>query len=205
MNKKHFLTACMAIAAFAAFVAAPPASASPVLTSGGVRVPTGASITLKNTGILKFTSAFTIECSSVHLTGTVTENSGTAIKATFPATAVKFTGTATGGDCTANSPGPFATTFNSELCLATVKGTDNMTITGCSGNISYTKAFTGAGSCKYETVSVSGTYLTNTAATINISEQEAKLKEGSFFCGSSEKLDLDLDFYTTEGTQLTIS
>jgi len=96
-------------------------------------------------------------------------------------------------------------TVNSELCLATIKGTDNVTTTGCGGDIIYTKEFTGLGSCKYETASVSGTYLTNAAATLNVAQQETKLVEGGAFCSASEKLDVDFDFYTTAGTQLTIA
>jgi hypothetical protein len=80
MHKK-FMMACMAIAAIVAFVIAPAASASPVLTSNGVKVPVGTSITAVNIGITKFTAGgITVECDHDHLVGTVTENTGTKIK-----------------------------------------------------------------------------------------------------------------------------
>ena len=205
MHKK-FMLACMAIAAFAAFVIAPAASASPVLTSNGTAVPVGASITATNTGETLFTGTFNVKCDHVHLTGTVTKNSGTQIKGTIPVGWAKFNGTGTNTDCTSFF-GPTAVTVTSELCVETVEGSDSVKTTGCGGNIVFDLQVTGLGVCKYETASVTGSFETNAGAKVSVSEQPASLKEGSgFTCPSEGKLDMVFDLYTTGGTpQLTIS
>jgi hypothetical protein len=210
MHKK-LMMACMAIAAFAAFVIAPAASASPVLTSNNVPVPVGTSITGHNTGETLFTGAFNVRCTTAHMTGTVTANSGTSIKGTIPVGSAVFTGTGANGDCT-SALGNVKVTVNSELCLETVTGSDTVKTTGCGGApVVFTLEVTGTGPCKYSTASVLGTYVTG-EATILISEQAAKKSEGGFFCPSEGKLDLHFDLYTTgatpngtPGVQLTIS
>ena len=208
MHKK-LIMACMAVAAFAAFVMAPAASAaeSPTLTSGGVSVPVGTSITAVNTGITKFTG-FGVECDHVHLHGTVTKNSNHEIEGTIPVGGASFNGTSTNTDCT--SPlGPIKVTVNSELCLKTNSTTaDTMLVTGCGANVTFTLEITGTGPCKYQTASVSGTYTTNaTPATVNITEQPASGagEPNPFFCPASGKLDMDFDMYTTNGTGVTVS
>ncbi|MGN6588416.1 MAG: hypothetical protein ACTHKT_13260 [Solirubrobacterales bacterium] len=226
MHKK-LMMACMAIAAFAAFVIAPAASASPVLTEGTTAVlphntaktctedPTGCIIGT-NTGVTKFTaSGFNVECDHDVLTGWVTKNSGTKIEGTVPAGKAEFHGTGTGTDCT-SALGPVKVTVTSELCLATgeittsngTKDPDGVTVTGCGANVKFDLEITGTGNCEYSTASVLGTYLTNAAATVNISEQAASKVAGGIFCPSSGKLDMDFDLYTdnlpTE-TPLTIS
>jgi hypothetical protein len=202
MHKK-LMMACMAIAAFAAFVVAPAASASPVLTNGGVAATVGTSFTGKNTGDLVFTGAFNVRCTTGHLVGTVTSNTGTKIKGTIPVGSIKMTGTAPGADCT-SALGSVGVTVNSELCLETVTGTDVTVFTGCAGApVDFTLEVTGTGPCKYSTASVSGTFVTNAAARVNVTEQEAKKSEGGFFCPSSGKLDMLFDLYNTSGTPLT--
>jgi hypothetical protein len=205
MNRK-LMMACMAIAAFAAFVIAPAASASPVLTENGVAVAVGAEITGKNTGNTLFTGPFNVVCSNADLAGKVTANSGTQIKGEIPAGSATFTGTGTSSDCT-SALGSAAVTVNSALCLETVKGTDTVSVTGCGGNVVFTLTVTGTGPCKYSTATVKGTYVTNAGATVNVLEQEAVKSEGGFFCPSSGKLDMDFDLYTknTVTPQLTIS
>jgi hypothetical protein len=208
MHKK-LMMACMAIAAFAAFVIAPAALASPVLTNGGVAVGVGTELTGKNTLNTKFTSSLTVECSNADLTGKVTKNSGTEIAGEILVGGALFTGTGTGGDCTSSGifNAPTAVTVNSKLCLATVPKTDNVTITGCGANIAFTLNLTGIGPCLYESSTVLGTFVTNAGATVNVSEQEVKYTgSGGTFCPGSGKLDMDLDLYTKGGgTQLTIS
>lgn len=199
------ITAWFAITALAAFVA-PTASASPLLTSGGVAVPVGTSITGKNTGNIAFTGAFNVACSSVDLSGTVTKNSGTKITGEIPVGGVSITGTGPGGDCT-TALGSAKVTVNSKVCLETITGTDTLVFTGC-GGAPYTATFeiTGTGPCKYSAASVTATYLTNASATVIVSEQVTKKEEGGFFCPSEGKADDDLDLYTTGGaTQLTVS
>ena len=205
MHKK-LIMACMAVASFAAFVVAPAASASPVLTEAGTPVAVGAAIEGRNTGVIKFTGAYAVDCSSAILKGTLTKNSGTKIEGTIPVGGATFTGTGTGGDCT-SALGSTKVTVNSELCLASGT-TDNFVVTGCgAAAVVFTLEVTGTGPCKYSTAAVNGTFNTNVMpATVNVSEQEAKKIEGGFFCPSSGKLDMDFDLYTTgTNTGLTIS
>jgi hypothetical protein len=205
MHKK-LIMACMAIAAF---VIAPAASASPVLTDNGVTVPVGTSVEAHSTGIVKFTG-FGVECTTGNLKGTVTANTGTTITVEVPEGGAVFSGTGEGGDCT--SPlGSVKLKLNSKLCFDTIAKTDNLTFTGCGSNpITFTVTITGSGGvpCSYKAATVTGTFLTNSGATINVSEQGATGEgEGnSFICPASGKLDMDFDLYTTgRATQLTIS
>ncbi|MGN6588390.1 MAG: hypothetical protein ACTHKT_13130 [Solirubrobacterales bacterium] len=209
MHKK-LIMACMAIAAFAAFVIAPTASASPVLTSEGKAVPTGTSITGVNTGVTHFTlpgGAGSIDCDHDHLVGTVTKNSGTKITGELPVGSAKFNGTGTNTDCT----GPFGSTsvtVNSKLCLETNSTTaDTGVITGCGANVTFTMVITGVATCRYQTASVAAIYTTNvTPATVEVFEAPAT-SDGvnPFPCPSEGKLDMDFDLYTTSGVGLTIS
>jgi hypothetical protein len=203
MHKK-LIMACMAIAAFAAFVIAPAASASPVLTDktadGTVHtLAVGASITGRNTGDTLLTGAFNVRCSTAHMTGTVTANTGSHIGGKVPAGGAQFTGTGTSGDCT-SALGSVKVTVNSALCFTTISKTDTLTIDGCGAEISFTLEITGTGPCTYGVATIKGTFLTNAAATVNISEQESKLTSGGFFCPGSGKLDMDFDLYTTGAT-----
>jgi hypothetical protein len=207
MHKK-LMMACMAIAAFAAFVVAPAASASPVLTNGGVAVAVGTELTGKNTGETKFTGSINVNCSNADLTGKVTKNNGTEIAGEIPVGSALFTGTHSTGDCTSTGlfTAPAAVSVTSKLCLATVPKTDNVTITGCGANVKFTLNLTGLGPCEYSTATVLGTFVTNAGATINVLEQAATLTNTGSFCPTSGKLDMHFDLYTKGGgTQLTIS
>jgi hypothetical protein len=211
MHKK-LMMACMAIAAFAAFIVAPAASASPVLTEGGVALTghapgsgfVGASITGKNTGETVFTGAFNVRCTVAHLTGTLTANTGTKIKGEIPLGNSKFTGTGTNGDCT-SALGNVGVTVNSKLCLESVTGQDNVVTTGCGGSVVFTLEITGTGPCKYSTASVTGSFVTNVDAAVTVSEQEAKKSEGGIFCPSSGKLDMVFDLQTTDEKTILLS
>ena len=208
---KKLILAGMAIAAFAAFVLPATASASPVLKEGAETVAAGKTIIATNTNPTLFTGAFKVECSTAHLTATVTKNSGTKIEATVAVGGATFSGTGTSGDCT-SALGSVHVTVLSELCLTSAAApADEFSVTGCGEKpVEFTLNVTGGPeSCVYKTVSVNGTYTTAaTPATVNVSEQEAKKSAGGFFCPSSGKLDMDFDLYTdnlpTE-TALTIS
>jgi hypothetical protein len=207
MHKK-LMMACMAIAAFAAFVVAPAASASPVLTEGASALAVGASIEGKNTGETTFTGTFNVRCTTATMKGAVTSNSGTKIKGEIPVGGAVYSGTGTSGDCTSFF-GSTKVTVTSKLCLETVTGADNVAITGCGGAILFDLQVTGLGVCEYQTAvaGITGTFKTNAGATVNVSEQPATLKSGSgFACPAEGKLDMDFDLYTTSNaTQLTIS
>jgi hypothetical protein len=203
MHKK-LMMACMAIAAFAAFVIAPAASASPVLTnSGGGATAVGTEITGKNVGNTTFTGAFNVVCSSADLTGKLTKNASNVIEGEIPVGSSTFTGTGTSSDCT-SALGSTGVTVNTKLCLV-AKGGDVATVTGCGANLAFTLTITGTGPCKYSTASVSGTHNTNKDAEITIVKQPANLVEGGFFCPGTGELDMVFALTTKAGGTLTIS
>jgi hypothetical protein len=204
MHKK-LMMACMAIAAFAAFVIAPAASGA-VLTDNGEPLAAGASITAKNTGNTLLTGPFNVVCSHADLQGTVLTNGSGSISGTIPVGGATFGGTGTSTDCT-SALGSTSVTVNSELCLSVAKASDTVITDGCGGPIVFTLTVTGTGPCKYSTASVNGPLVTNTTpGSASISEQEAKKSEGGIFCPSSGKLDMTFDIYTTDGTTgVTIS
>ncbi|HWN73470.1 MAG TPA: hypothetical protein VNN15_06660 [Solirubrobacterales bacterium] len=211
MHKK-IIMACMAIAAFAAFVVAPAASASPVLTNGGSSVPAGTSVTGINTGATFFKGfggALTVECSTAILHGTVTANTGTTIAGEVAVGQATFGGTggadptAPGGEpeCTSNI-GDTTVTVNSKLCFDTVKATDNVSIDGCGNPITFTLNVTSSGSCVYSQNSITGTFKTNATATVNLAGVEAAKEAGPFFCPGNGTLTMDFDLYTAGGAAL---
>lgn len=218
MHKK-LITACLAIAAFAAFVVAPAASASPVLTEitkiddgGGVitevsdTLSPGTSIKGTNTGNTLFTiekDKTAVECTHAEFRGNVTVNNGAQIKGEIPVGGSSFSGTGANGDCT--SPlGDIAPTVTSKLCLETTLGTDNVKITGCGANIKFSLKVTGLTTCNYKAAEVTGTFKTGADATVNLSEQRATLESG-LFCPGEGWLDMDFDLTTTDGTTLLVS
>jgi hypothetical protein len=199
---KKLLLACMAVAAFAAFVFAPAASALTLVetTPGGIvdTVAVGSGLTAKNTGKTLFTGAFKVECEVAHLQGSVTQNNGTVAKGEIPVGSAVFTN-AGGANCS-SALGATKVTVTSKLCLETVSGTDTLKVTGCGGNVKFDLNVGGI-NCLYETASVSGTFTTNVEpATANVSEQPAKEVGGSFFCPDEGKLDMDFDLYTTSNS-----
>jgi hypothetical protein len=206
MHKKLIMP-FMAVAAFAAFVVAPAASASPALTSEGKTVPVGTSIVWLHTGQPTITGSVQITCSELRLASVITVNNGTQIKGEVPVGSAKYSGTGTGGDCTSNLfASPAAVTVNSKLCFETVSKTDNIAITGCGANISFTINITGSGPCKYSSAKNTATFRTGDEdATFTVLDQVDTEVEGGFFCPSSVKTDYDLDAVTTDGTTVTIS
>ncbi|HET9677611.1 MAG TPA: hypothetical protein VFP21_08925 [Solirubrobacterales bacterium] len=216
MHKKIML-ACMAIAAFAALVVVPAASAA-TLTDGGSALATGTSITGKNIGNTLFTAGeLTVTCSSADIPGTLTTNSGGAVAGEIAAGAPSFTGTGTSSDCT--SPlGSVKPTVNSKLCLSVAKGTDAGTVDGCKNAsgvvqpITFTLNVTNIVSCKYETTGtppqIAGTITTTPAdAAVTLVEQPATREAGqnTLFCPESGALDMEFELTTTGGGTLTFS
>ncbi|MGN6588616.1 MAG: hypothetical protein ACTHKT_14280 [Solirubrobacterales bacterium] len=202
MHKKLML-ACMAIAAFAAFVIAPVASATPVLTEGTTAVAVGSSIKGTNTGATKFTASTgtVVECSHAEFKGTVTKNSGTKITGEIPAGSSSFSGSAAESKCTSGLGAVSVST--GKLCLETA-ASDAVTVTGCGANVTFVLTIAGI-ECPYATASVSGTYSTTGDATVNVSEQTATRSNSNVFCPASGKIDMDFDLTTTAGTTLTVS
>lgn len=201
---KKLMMACMAVAAFAAFVVAPAASASPVLTENGEPLAVGSSIQGTNTGPTLFSGGFNVTCTTAVINGKVT-SSGTPIKGEVAAGAATFSGTGAGGDCT-SALGDTKPTVNSKLCLETVTGTDNVKVTGCGASVTFSLNVTGITTCRYSAASVTGTFQTNADATVNLNAQPASEEEPrAFFCPDTGTLTMDFDLYTTDGTTLTIS
>ena len=190
-----------------AFVLAPTASASPVLTySNGVQVPTGSAITLANTANYLFTGPFNVTCSSAHLAGSVTQNSGNSIQYEFAVGSGTFSGTDTGSDCT-SALGATKMTMNSKLCFVSAKTPGVFDVTGCNGAAPvFTFGITGAANCKYETAKITATYTTApTLLRLTMSEQALKgVASNSFLCPSSGNVDVDYTA-TSSGTALVIS
>lgn len=205
MSKK-LMTGLLALVAFAALALPAVASASPALTdSTGTKVAVGTEITGKNVGNTIFTGGFSVTCSSADLSGKVTENSGSSIKGEVPVGSATFTGTGASSDCT-SALGDTAVTVNSKLCLATTKTADQMEVTGCGANVTFTLAITGSVTCKYETAKVLGTFNTNADAQVTVSEQGAKGESSnSFLCPSEGKLDMVFALTTKAGGTLTVS
>lgn len=197
----------MAFVALAAFVTPSAALASPVLTdSTWAKVPVGEELKGMNTGDILGTGAAgpAWKCTAIDLQFKVTENSGTSIRGEAAAGSVKLTGTGAGGDCTSNS-GDVRWTLNSKLCFATAEK-DQIQLTGCGGNLVYTKEITGIGPCKYSKGGMTGTFLTVFSdATVNITEQQFSRVESGPFCPFLEHLDLHFDLVTSAGGTLAIS
>ncbi len=178
---KRLIMACMAITAFAAFVVAPAASASPVLThpTGTAYCPNGGTgstclVTGTNIGNWEFMNGLgTFVCNSVTMTGNVTTNKENHIQ--IDITEAHFTGTGAGGDCT--SPiGDFklTTTVGNGVpyCLTAggLLGADKFTARGNScdkaqRSITFVLDFTNGPTCYYDrTTVVEGTFQTDTEA-----------------------------------------
>lgn len=201
MHKK-LMIAFLAAVALAGFVIAPTASASPVWTINGTPAPTGTVFTGTTTGLARFTGGLDVKCHG-HVTGALTQNNGTKIKGEIGVGAILFTGTDSGEDCT-SAFGPIRVTVTSKLCFETITGTDSVLSTGCSSNVTFAFSVTGGMLCKYSAASVTGTYVTNSDATINIVEQPAKKVE-NVFCPEEGKLDMDFDITTSTGTTILTS
>ncbi|HWN72283.1 MAG TPA: hypothetical protein VNN15_00585 [Solirubrobacterales bacterium] len=204
----------MAIAAFAAFVIAPVASAA-TLTENGVAVKVGEKLIATNTGVTKFTGSVIVTCSTAHLTGELKENTNGHIKGEVLAANAKFTGTGTSGDCTTSLSGTSARVeVNRNLCLTISKGSDTIVTDACGARIQFTLELTGLEKCKYEQeeLSISSTFETNVSpvSTTLTEKGKSKLISGSeFFCPKTGTLDMTFDLYTdvAEDTKfpLTIS
>ncbi|MGN6586075.1 MAG: hypothetical protein ACTHKT_01205 [Solirubrobacterales bacterium] len=200
MHKK-IIMACMAIAAFAAFVIAPVASAaeSPTLTSEGVSVPKGTKITGTNTGEAKFTGGgTTVSCDHVILTGEVTKNEKGIIEGKI--TTRDYNGTGTSTDCTSNLfNAPVGVTVGS-LCTKTAAVPADVTVTtGCGAAVTFTLNFTGVATCKYSRSEVTATFTTGASPVTVNPEEESKLVEGGSLCPAAGKLDMTYDLWT-DGT-----
>ena len=209
MSKKLIL-ACMAVAAFAAFVLPATASAGAALceTEAGVckTIPTGVAIEATSEGPTKFVSGGTtlVECSTATMTGTLLKN-GPVIEGNI--SVATFTGTEAGGKCKSSFGGATAVDTNIgngvPYCLKSVEGKDEWTLRGnsctlASRSITFVLTTTNIGTCKYNrTTPITGHFNTHEVAAAQATltatpgtTTEFTKEEGSFLCPSTGSLDM---------------
>ena len=207
MHRK-LLTACIAVAAFAAFVVPTGASAAN-LTENGVTLTVGASITGTSTLARFINSNNTVTCTHAHISGTVTADANGTIAAEIAAGNPAFTGIGGGGDCESVGLGAVKPVVNSKLCLHIAKGTDTGTVTGCAGTaVTLTLKVTNFGlECHYERASIAAEITTAPAdAQVRVVPgQLIKRHSSSFLCPAEYEFELELKLTTTDGTTLVFS
>ena len=204
---KKLITACMAIAAFAAFVLPATASAAndPQLTDATGTVAVGSTIVGENVGNTVFWNTSTnIElaiCDKAFLTGKVLKNASGTVEGEI--TTATFAGTGSvhshnnEKECTGDIGSSYVTVKSLPLI---VKSTPTMAeheaqITGPAGaNVKFLLGSTTAGECEYESAtSIKADYTTGTSATSDSTMTTrdtsagsgAKLIRGGFLCPSS--------------------
>ena len=210
-NQMHtkIITACLAIAAFAAFGAAPSASASN-LTESGVTVKAGASITGTSTLIRFIAGSNTLACTHAHMSGTVTADASGTIAAEIAAFNPVIGGTDTGTDCTSSGLGPVKWTVNSRLCLHVPNKTDFGTVTGCAGApLTFTLNLTNLTTlCHYEKATL-GVEITTAPVDAAVRARPGEVAKGEFpnsiFCPAEGELEMEFTLTTTDGTTLIFS
>ena len=203
MHKKLML-ACMAIAAFAAFVIAPAAQGAVLAetTAGGGVDPlaVGASITAKNESgtRTKFTGGFGVECEVAHLVGEVTANSEGTVAGQIPVGSATFTNA--GGEPCSSLLGPTTVKVTSKLCLHVASTSDQVVTTGCGGVVTFDLTAAGI-TCRYETASVTSDNVETGTNTVKVTKKPATEESpGQFFCPDNGSLDMEFETFTTDGT-----
>jgi len=195
------ITFCATTATAFALLLPSTSSASPVLTDGlGSKLPIGITLSAQTTGAAFFTGGLSMECTFAELVGKLTLNSGTSVKAEVPVGSATYKGDSEKGDCT-SALGEIAVTVNSKLCLATNAVADQIEITGCGNNVTFSLAVTGAGmSCKYETAQLVGTFDTSPSDFVmHFSEQPLGRETPNIFCPAGAKLNQTLQGWNKTG------
>lgn len=212
--------ACMALAAFAAFVVLPATASAtndPLLTHPtGTAIPVGSNILATQVGVSKLTNTETnstqLECTTAELTGTLLKNSGGTVEGEITATTFGGTGGQAVGEPHTECTGSFANasvTPKVPMCIKStpLMKTDEVQILGgkcgAAEAVTFTIAPTGLAPCVYDstTNALVATYKThpedglvtvdNTVATNGFSKTS-----GSFFCPASSHLDLTVTLET---------
>jgi hypothetical protein len=218
MHRK-LITACMALAAFAAFAVMPAiasATNDPDLTHPtGTLMPAGkghpaSGIKGTNVGLTLMTNSsggILTECNSAVMTGTLIKNDGSNVEGNI--SSATFTGTASGGACT-GSFGNVTVTTNPATngipwCLRSTStmATDEFQVRGneCSKAarpIRFVLDIIFGGSCVYQRgTAIPGTFKTHPEdALLSISKVEFPLLEGGFACPSVGFLDMSFTLET---------
>lgn len=225
---KKIITACLAVAALAAFaIPASASAASPALTTAGGALYTGG-VKAVNIGVTKFTAGSTVvECSNDELTGTITTNDGngtSAIEGNIEN--ASFLGEEGAEKRCKSSLGATKVTTNvgngTPWCVRALPGAgDVLQIRGgkCSEkarSITFALDVTVLGvplECKYErtttTGPVVGTYATSPSdarGTIEPAGSEFAAESGNpFGCPGAGNLTMTFELKTSAGETLTIS
>jgi hypothetical protein len=218
---KKLITACMAVAAFAAFVIPATASANPDLTEGGVLVPTATNIVGTNVGeTIMTTSLGKVICTNVVLKGTLTVNStekgieGDINSATFAGEGETAPGEPD-KECTSWAGGvsvtPNPATNGLPWCVEATENSDTIKLRGGSCTsatrpIRFTLVFTSGliGTCTYQRTNAAVGTIDTVNSTAGILDQEWTRFEGGAGCPSVGKLDMTFKLETENGTALTI-
>ncbi len=222
---KKLISACMALAAFAAFVLPATASAAndPNLTEGGVAVTAGSTVrgTASNTEFKTTAGGNLVTCSNATMSGPVITNSGGNVTGEITSSAYSGTGSVHSDNGLAECTGTFGNAYitpNLPLCLESTTGmaADEFNVSGgacggAAGNVKFIIGSTTAGACEYESTNpISGTGTTGgSQATLTVNNTQAgsgsKKIAGGFLCPSSGQLNMTFSLETTNGTALTIS
>jgi hypothetical protein len=224
---KKLITACMALAAFAAFAVMPAsamASNSPELTDpDGTTLAVGSTVVGTNVGNTLFldTNGNTLlTCTTAKMTGHVVKNDGSNVEGTISTADFGGTGAQKAGEpepeCT-GSFGNVTVTVKTPLCIRSTAAmaTDEFQVEGsdCDGSgakVTYTLESTTVGTCRYLTTGpVKGDFTTGAHDTLTVRDTQAgsgaSKEEGGFFCPASGMLRMTFTLETENGTTVTIS
>ncbi len=222
---RKLIAACMAMAAFGAFVLPPSASATndPQLTVAGVTVSIGSGVGVTITGLSWRTTSGNelVNCSKGELSGSVKANSGGNVAIEMTSAAYSGTGSVHSDNSLKECTGSFGNAYitpNLPMCLesTTTMADDEFQISGgaCGthNKVKFIIGSTTAGSCEYEsTGAISGTVTTNGAQaelTVNNTQAGSGMTKinGGFLCPSSIQLKVTITLHTPIGSiSFTIS
>lgn len=172
MSKK-LAAACMALAAFAVFVAGPTTASARVLTHPtGTALAKGSKLTFTQVGAMKITNttgSSILECSKSTMTGTLTKNEGGTIEGEIESAILGGTGPQAAGEPSTECTGTGFFSFNQSYtfqvlpwCISStaVLGEEEFQVRGgkCSEGgkkIKFAMVTTGIGTCEYEATQTS--------------------------------------------------
>jgi hypothetical protein len=224
---RKVITACLAVAALAAFALPATASAknTPTLTDPAGHVAVGALIQGTNVGetFLRATDGSVIQqCTTAVMTGSVHKNTGGNVEGNI--TSAVFGGT---GGKVASEPAAECTgivdssiTTSAGWCLQSTTGfaTHEFRVRGgiCSvaaKPITFTMVTTGIGTCHYERAAgsaITGKYTTGAGGTLSVTASSAgsgftRVSPSGFFCPASGYLEMTFAMETDNAAKESIS
>jgi hypothetical protein len=224
---KKLITACLAIAAFAAFVLPATASATndPTLVEGAGNTPlaVGSKIVWTNIGVTRFVDTSNnalVSCSESLQTAEVIKNSGGTVEGTIETADFWGTGSTSSHNNTPECTGSFGNfyfTVTGHLC---VRSTPTMathefqveTSTGtCTERhpwVEFVIGSTSIGACEYKSTGpIVGELVATGGDEVTLTPTQARSgvsKTGGFFCPSSLMLDMKFTLETHNGTAINV-